>query len=145
MWQAVGLGTLLMLAACATSGEVREGGPPGTLLGDFVDDYGIRYSITPEVWGQGRVTRYEIVEWDVEERVAIARNAETNPGDAGLFTRIDWVMLNDGGEYPWAFCYAVYDAPTPEAARAAPGTDRDEPRTGCGGYPFSRMQRANRD
>ncbi len=134
---------LLLGTGCATASGVHQGAPPSALLGDFVDDYGIPYSITEEVWEQGRVTRYEIVEWNVEQRFAIARNAAENPGDAGLFTRIDWVELEADGEYPWAFCYAVYDAVTPQAARDAPETERATPRTGCGGYPFSRMKRVS--
>ena len=116
--------------------------PPALLLGEFIDDYGIRYSISRESWSQGSATRYEILEWDLEARSILARNADGNPGDAGLWTRIDWVFLDaTSQEYQWAFCYAVYDASSPASAMSAVGTSRATPRTGCNGFPFSRMER----
>lgn len=121
----------------------QAGAPPSFLLGEFEDDYGVRYTIDAELWQQGHAARYLIERWDSEGRYAIARNHAENPGEPGLFTRIDWVELTPeqgGGDYPWAFCYAVFDAEGVEQAVAATSTDRDAPRTGCGGFPFSRMR-----
>ena len=116
--------------------------PPAQLLGEFIDDYGIRYSISPKSWFQGPETRYDILEWDVEGRSLLSRNADSNPSDAGLWTRIDWVLLGaTGEEYQWAFCYAVYNASSPVSAMSAQRTTRATPRTGCNGFPFSRMRR----
>lgn len=39
--------------------------------------------------------------------------------------------------------YAAYDAPSREAALQVPPSRRASPRTGCNGYPFSRMRRAD--
>ena len=75
---------------------------PDFMRGDFVDDYGIQYSVSDSA-------------------------------------RIDWVELDSVG-FAWAFCYAVYDAPELSGALAAPSSDRATPRSGCGGFPFSRMR-----
>ncbi len=111
------------------------------LLGEFVDDYGIRYVVTEELWVQGEDTRFHIAEWNDPGRFIIARNGVENPGEAGLWTRIDWVLLESGSEFEWAFCYAIYDAVSQEAARAASPSHRETPRSGCNGFPFSRMRR----
>ncbi|MFV1988374.1 MAG: serine hydrolase domain-containing protein [Gemmatimonadota bacterium] len=114
---------------------------PQLLLGQFVDDYGIRYVVTEDVWRQGEETRFEIAEWNEPGRFIIARNGADNPSEAGLWTRIDWVLLESGGEFEWAFCYATYDAVSQTAAREGAASDRETPRTGCNGFPFSRMRR----
>jgi hypothetical protein len=133
------------VAAMGCVGGPRYGanvsGPPDFLTGEFVDDYGIRYSIAPEKWVHLPNAGYHIVEWQIDEQFLIARNAASNPSDGNLWTRIDWVELTNGGEYEWAFCYATYNAASAQAAREAPPSQRDTPRVGCGGYPFSRMRR----
>jgi hypothetical protein len=116
---------------------------PAFLFGEFMDDYGIRYTITPELWLQRPNARYHVVMSMAGERTLVARNDASNPGEGGLWTRIDWVRLEEGGEYEWAYCLAVYDAPTQEAALAAPPSGRDAPRAGCNGFPFSRMKRVD--
>ena len=115
--------------------------PPPAQLGEFIDDYGIRYVVTERLWLQGAEARYEITEWNGERRFLIARNGAENPTEAGLWTRVDWVALESGTDFEWAFCYAVFDAESQEAARAGAASDRDTPRTGCNGFPFSRMRR----
>jgi len=135
---------LVTLAVQAGSAEAQSGAGrpsvPQALIGEFVDDYGIRYVVSERRWLQGEYARYEIVEWNVEDRFLIARNGAENRSGAGLWTRIDWVLLESGSEFEWAFCYVVYDAESQEAARASPPSDRDHPRTGCNGFPFSRMR-----
>ena len=72
----------------------------------------------------------------------IDRNDTANTHAPGLWTRIDWVRLGGMEPYTWAFCLTAYDAPTRTAAEATPAADRATPRTGCTGYPFSRMRRS---
>ena len=126
-------------SGCAASPAAESA--PALLLGEFVDDYGIRYSIDADQWVQHPGVRYHLRAWDPADRFVVAENDSGNPGDGGLWTRIDWTILADSSEYEWAFCYAAYRAPTQAEAVLAEGTRRDTPRTGCNGYPFSRMKR----
>ncbi len=112
---------------------------PASLRGTFQDDYNIRYVVSDTLIQQGSRLRYRVLSWHAREQYLIARNDSTNPADGGLFTRIDWVMLADMPPYTWAYCLTAYRAPTADSARAAPPADRQNPRTGCNGFPFSRM------
>lgn len=133
----------LSLPATVEAQVPGGGAVPAALLGEFVDDYGIHYAVSKEQWSQGEYARYEIAEWNVEDRFLIVRNGTKNRTEAGLWTRIDWILLPGGADFQWAFCYAVYDAESAQAARLSPSSDRDTPRTGCNGFPFSRMQRTS--
>jgi hypothetical protein len=129
----------------ACSGESARGtgiaGAPTGLLGSFQDDYGIEYTITPTHWRQGANTTYHIVNWDSAGQSVVARNDDANPADGGKWTRIDWIELDDMAPYSWAYCLTVYAAESREEAEAAEPAHRATPRTGCSGFPFSRMRR----
>lgn len=120
-------------------------GPPDKITGTFEDDYGIAYSIMPDRWVQHPNATYVITRWNVEEQYLIAQNGPGNPSDAGLWTRIDWSELEDMEPYEWAFCLSAYDAPSADAAEQTGLADREHPRTGCNGFPFSRMKRTVSD
>ena len=140
----------------------RPDDPPTYLLGTFEDDYGNRHTITPEAWVQEPDVRYDVDWWFGSQRYLVARNARDNAADAGLWTRIDWVELRppelpapesvratptgvdtagEDADWAWAFCLSSWNAPTRSAARRADAADRSVPRSGCGGFPFSRMKR----
>jgi hypothetical protein len=142
-WLLLVVGLSLVSSGCAATRlppPDREFAP-AFILGDFVDDYGIEYSIQPDMWFQQPHSRYRVYAWHTSEQYLIALNEESNPSDQGLWTRIDWLRLPESDEYEWAFCYAVYRAETVEEAIAAAPTGRESPRTGCNGFPFSRMKR----
>lgn len=131
----------VLVLPAALAGQDHGDRIPTEFLGRFMDDYGIRYEITETVWAQGSEARFHIVEWDLEKEYLVARNDSENPTEPGLWTRIDFVRLEADSEYPWAFCYAVYDATTRAEAESAAQSDRETPRTGCNGFPFSRLRR----
>lgn len=133
----IGLVVLIVSGACS---QHRMPSPPPILMGAFADDYGGRYEISASEWRHGRTNRYEILEWSSAEHFLIARNADANSTDGGRYTRIDWVILPEGGDYKWAYCYSAYRAESPQAARESAVADPRTPRTGCNGYPFSRMK-----
>jgi hypothetical protein len=81
------------------------------------------------------------VAWNSARQYLIAQNDSANASAPGLWTRIDWVTLADMAPYNWAFCLSAYEAPTRAAAEAVTIANRETPRTGCNGYPFSRMRR----
>ena len=117
------------------------GDAPAFLQGDFEDDYGIMYSIDQNEWRQLPHAKYHILKWATDDQYLIARNDEANPGEAGLWTRIDWVEFSGMPPFEWGFCISAYDASSAEAAESVDIVKRDAPRTGCNGYPFSRMRR----
>ncbi|GAB5534490.1 MAG: hypothetical protein Rubg2KO_07390 [Rubricoccaceae bacterium] len=141
--------SLLLLSACASPLPASPASPmafPPT--GEFVDDYGIRYTIGPYAWTQHTSSPHanatvHVTDWNADRQFAIAQNDADNATDAGLWTRIDWVRLDGTDGYTWAYCYAVYDAATRNDAVTAPPSGRKTPRTGCNGFPFSRMKRVN--
>jgi ABC-type transport system substrate-binding protein len=116
--------------------------PPAMLLGAFEDDYREPHAITATAWRHGAGTTYRIVEWHPDSQFLVARNAPDNASERNRWTRIDWVRLSEMPPYEWAFCLSVYDAATRAVALAAPQANRATPRTGCNGFPFTRMKRA---
>lgn len=137
----------VLLTACGGSPDhvesVRERDdmpPAGVMHGRFVDDYGNRFVISDTLFTQMPHGRFHLVEWHASEQFVIAQNDSGNSSDPGLWTRIDWMLLQDMDPFTWGFCLTAYRAPSREAARATSAPDRSTPRTGCNGYPFSRMR-----
>ena len=140
----IGLATILgVVCGCRHNTEIAPPRQllPASLVGDFVDDYGTAYAISPQEWFQKPRARYRISQVDTVAGYLVARNDLKNPGEPGLLSRIDWVRL-DMAPYEWAFSLSAYAALTEEAAQATTTVQRDTPRTGCNRHPFSRMRRA---
>lgn len=114
---------------------------PTLMKGHFTDDYKIHYTITDSLWVQHPSSRFKIIEWNAEEKFILARNMADNPSDGNLFTRIDYTFFKNMEPYSWGFCLSVYDAKTFEAAKSVAPADRLNPKTGCNGFPFSRMKK----
>ncbi len=134
------LGLWLACSGGSHDGTGSSSAPTG-LLGGFHDDYGIQYAITPSRWHQKPSRVYHIVHWDSAGQSLIARNDDSNPSDGGKWTRIDWTQLDGMSPYTWAYCLTVYAAESRDEAEAAEPAQRATPRTGCNGFPFSRMRR----
>jgi hypothetical protein len=115
--------------------------PPPALLGTFEDDYGNRYEISEDRWQEGPSARYRVKEWRGSQRYLVAQAVSETGATDGGWTRIDWLPLDDGQPWSWGFCTSTWDAATFAEARASDVADSTDPRTGCGGFPFSRMRR----
>ncbi len=143
----IGLSILIGMAGCNADhsddveSETESHTPPAFLVGEFEDDYAGRFTISDTEWLHHPVTRYLVEEWVSEEQYLVARNDPNNPADGGLWTRIDWVGLEGMEPWNWAFCFSAFDETTMDAARGVEVVDRENPRTGCNGFPFSRMKR----
>lgn len=61
-----------------------------------------------------------------------------------MWTRIDWMPLPGMAPYGWAYCMSASAARNDEAAESTHVARRESPRSGCNGFPFSRMQRRAR-
>jgi hypothetical protein len=113
-------------------------------IGAFEDDYGGRHTVSATEWQQGSSARYRIVRWDSAQRFLVAQNGEGNPSSPGRWTRIDWILLDGMPPYTWAFCFSAYDAPTADSAAATRIARPETPRTGCNGFPYSRLKPLSR-
>jgi hypothetical protein len=133
------LAALTWPVGCAPQMSQVVGAPPRTLLGRFADDYDNEYEISATLWRQEPHGEYRIIKWDVPGQYAIAQNTTTNSSDSGLWARIDWMPL-EMAPYTWAYCYSAYEAPSAAAAETVSVARRESPRTGCNGFPFSRMR-----
>jgi hypothetical protein len=116
---------------------------PVILPAVFSDDYGIKYSITDSLWIQHPSSKYHVLRWNKEKQYIIAKNDGQNKSDAGLYTRIDYMLFSGMKPYTWGFCLSVYNAVSDSIAEFGPNkTDRANPRKGCNGFPFSRMKQS---
>ena len=135
---------LIIQVSCKTTKQVaktQSENIPTLLKGDFRDDYGIRFTINDSLWLQHPNVKYHIISWDNDAQYLLAKNDESNPSEAGLFTRIDYLLLTDMEPFKWGFCLTEYKAKTIEEAKFNASADRSNPKKGCNGYPFSRMAR----
>ena len=114
---------------------------PVRFSGNFTDDYGIHYTITDTLWTQHSGINYHIIKWDTIGQYLLAKNDSHNPGEANLYTRIDYMWFENMAPFYWGFCLTVYDAKTPEEAETKARANRENPKKGCGGFPFSRMKK----
>jgi hypothetical protein len=134
------VGSLGCAPEAPASGDASPAAP-ALLAGRFVDDYATPHRIDDTLWVHGESTRYRIREWHPEAEYLLAVNDSSNRRDGGLWARIDWTRLVDSTGWSWGFCIAAWDAPSRTAAESARASDRATPRTGCNGYPFTRMRR----
>jgi len=125
----------LCVSCTSTSQKVPE-----YLIGSFQDDYNIEYELTEKVFYQKPGTRFHILKWNLDDQYFIAQNDSLNSYDPNLYSRIDWVEFENMATYEWGFCLSAYNAATADSAEAVNVVDRSNPKTGCNGYPFSRMK-----
>lgn len=114
---------------------------PLVVLGNFMDDYGIRYNVSDSLWLQKPGIKYHVIKWNIKEQYLIAKNDDKNPSEVGLYSRIDYMTFSNMEPFTWGFCLTVYNAKTDSIAELTAAADRQNPRKGCNGFPFSRMKR----
>ena len=109
-----------ILAACSLLVHFVSGGPvagchhmskrsasdsiPFWLKGNFTDDYKIRYYISDSLWTQLPGTKFHIIKWNLKEQYLVARNDIANPGEGGLYTRIDFRQFKAMEPFEWGYC-----------------------------------------
>lgn len=131
---------LLFLSCTSPKPEIDSIDIPAFLLGEFEDDYGVIYTISDSILTMEDHTMLHISEWNIKEQYFVGQNDSLNPYDPLLFTRIDWMKFENMAPFEWGFCMSAYNAPSLDSAKIVPTANREIPKTGCGGYPFSRMK-----
>ena len=128
------------LASCSEAKKVFSSKEvPDSFLGVFSDDYNITYDITAKTWKQTPGITYKIIGWNMDSLYLIATNIDSSRKT--LYTRIDFMKFKDMAPYEWGFCYTTYTATSLKEAFMTAAADRQNPKKGCGGFPFSRMKR----
>ena len=136
--------SLLLLANCKTPAKnsvIRPGYIPSELLGNFKDDYDESYNISDSLWIQKPNAKYHLLKYDSKGNYFIAKNDDKNSSDAGMYSRIDITYFSNMEPWRWGFCLTAYKAKTFREAEATAAADRNNPKKGCSGFPFSRMKR----
>ena len=108
---------------------------PSFLFGDFTDDYGIKYSISRTNWVQYPDFKLNILNIDSSAMFVLGYN----PIDS-TYTKIDYMKFENQSPYTWGFCYSTYDKKAQNEAISENSADRGNPKKGCNGFPFSRME-----
>lgn len=132
--------TLLWITACTVTRMAPTPVLPEWMKGSFRDDYGILYTITDTTISMDGAARYHILSWNEREQYVLTRNDSSNKTDGGLFTRLDYMRFTGMEPYTWGYCFTVYNAPDSATALQKAAADRENPKKGCNGYPFSRMK-----
>lgn len=125
--------------ACSSLSN-RSGSPEPIVIGQFIDDYNANHILSASEWRHGTRSRYHIVKWNAREQYFIAQNDSLNPGDGRLWSRVDWMRLDGMAPWTWAYCMSAFKAPTADSAESTRVVNRSTPRTGCSGFPFTRMR-----
>lgn len=127
-----------------TSEKGNEKKPPEFMIGLFEDDYEIQYSVSDSTFILLPKDVYYIQKWELSQQYLITRNDSSNAFDPGKWTRIDWIKLEDMEPFEWAFCLSVFNANSAQDAESmGENVNPETPRTGCNGFPFSRMKRVS--
>lgn len=137
------IATWLLISACQSTAKISEQKlkVPEELLGAFSDDYGSNYIITSSEWMHGKSIKYHLLQFNKEGNYFIARNADTNPLQGGLFTRIDIVYFDNMEQWKWGYCLTEYKAATLKDAKNALAANKQNLLKGCNGFPFTRMKK----
>jgi hypothetical protein len=133
------LALVSLVASCRAS--LGSGSRPPFPTGSFVDDYGSTHTISAAEWRQDAYTRTQIFRWNPTARYILGRSIPKDSTKASGWVRIDWIKL-DSPPYTWAYCIIAYDKPDAAAAEAVTTAKPDTPRTGCNGFPFTRLKPA---
>ncbi|HUR66598.1 MAG TPA: hypothetical protein VMZ03_09620, partial [Chitinophagaceae bacterium] len=108
---------LSVMVSCRSTNKLdRVNTIPPDLVGNFKDDYGISYTMNNKEFVQHPGTKYHLISYNKEKQYFIARNDDKNPGEAGLYSRIDIMYFQNMQPYVWGFCLTAYKARTKEEA-----------------------------
>ncbi len=107
--------------------------------GVYLDNFGGSHAVTQTLWDQSNATFtfiFHIIEADNTLDYLLAENDAANSFNPSLFSRFNWTTFNGSLFY----CQSVFNAASPDDARAAPFPDpANPPVTGCGGFSWTNL------
>ncbi|MBL9099998.1 MAG: hypothetical protein JNL82_03515 [Myxococcales bacterium] len=120
----------------ATTGEATTGAAVDepAIAGSYTDEYGSMHTIDAAAWTIDAAI-FHLVAVDNEAVHLVARNDAANMYNPDLYSRFDWHVDGDAIFY----CQSAFDAADADAAEATPAADGADMATGCGGFPWTRL------
>ena len=131
---------LFLICPLFVMAQSQKSKAPTFAMGNFTDDYGIKYSINDTLWIQHPNIKYHIISWNEAGKYLIAKNGSGHKSNENKYTRIDFVKLAGMEPFRWGFCLTNYKAESILEAENTAAADRQNPKKRCNGYPFSRMK-----
>ena len=139
-------------SGCGSAGFAWSALTPISLLGSYTDDFGGSHEITPGAWATNYAA-FHLIAFSNDEQWAVAQNDCSNTYFPGLFSRYDWVMLDEqtgeggaggaGAEERLYYCQTGYDLASADAAEAFDEADSTDVDTGCNGFPWTELARTD--
>ena len=117
------------------TGETGETAEDIAIAGPWVDYWGTDHTVSNTDWTQGAMA-FAITTYDNDATYAIAQNDADNAWSPGLWSRFDWGWAKE----ELVYCQTAYDKATEADALATPAADIGDPRSGCGGFPWTVMR-----
>lgn len=136
----------LIFCSCATGKKIDLNTSENWILNGeesvkYSDDYGSHYTITATTWIQDSQNTFHIMVWNFDENYLLAKNDSSNIDEKGKYTRIDFMKFENMEPYTWGYCLTEYSAESIDELLVIASADRENPKTGCNGFPFSRMKK----
>ena len=110
------------------------------LVGSYADSWGTAHAVTLTTWAQtsswtedggmvGDTSEFTFLYHSNEQQWVIAQNSDSNAWNAGLFSRFDWVTVDE----QLYFCQTAFDAASAREALELAAADANDPANGgCG-------------
>lgn len=116
---------------------------PIELVGQWKDPFGTVETITATEWnakGAGYESKSTIAWYDNAANAAITQSSADDPYTANKFSRRVWTEPTAGGFH---YCTVVFGLDTLALAQASTATadDKDLDGKGCGGFPWSKVEK----
>ena len=110
------------------------------IIGNYVDNFMTSHVISASSWTQtyegGAPSVFHVRKVNNESQFLIAENDAMNEYNPSLFSRFDWVTVDD---QLW-YCQTTFTAESVEDAEATPAADATDPSmSGCGMYAWSAL------
>lgn len=111
---------------------------PLAIVGIYTDTFGSSHTITDTSWtiqyGSYTPSLFSITAYDNTTMVVLAQNDDLNSYFPLLWSRFDWLELDEHLYY----CQTTYNAASESDAASLPRADGSDPTSsGCGGFPWT--------